>query len=290
VTTVRIGDVDLDYWVEGAGEPMVLVMGIGASGALWDDDFVAQLAARGFALVRFDHRDIGRSTRLDHLPVPHPRTSLLRRMAGLAVDAPYTLSDLAGDVIGLMDHLGWARAHVVGVSMGGMIGQHLALEHPERVLSLTSLSSTSGRRRYLPTPRALSAMFRPRPRSPDEAVQHVIELFDVIGSPAFPGDPVRLRALATRAVERGLSPRGYLRHFAAIMASGDRTPRLREVGVPSLVVHGDADPLIPIGAGRATARAIPGAWWLPIAGMGHDLPEPVWPRIVDAVTLRARTI
>lgn len=285
----RVGDLELDYSVEGRGTPLLLIMGIGASGALWDDDLVAAFVARGFEVARFDHRDIGRSTRLDHLPVPSPRRSLVRGMLGLAVDAPYSLSDLAQDTVGLLDHLGWRRAHVVGVSMGGMIGQHLALEHPHRIASLTSLSSSSGTRWHLPAPRALKAMFAPRARTPEQAIDNVVALFDVIGSPGFPADRDRIRLLAGRAVERGLSARGYLRHFGAILASGDRTRRLRTVTTPTLVVHGDADPLIPIGAGRAVATSVPGAWWLPIAGMGHDIPRPVWGRLVDAVALRAHS-
>jgi pimeloyl-ACP methyl ester carboxylesterase len=284
-----IGDLELDYDVRGTGEPLLLIMGIGASGALWDDELVDGFVARGFQVATFDHRDIGRSSRLDHLPVPSPRTSLVRGMVGLPVAAPYTLSDLARDTVGLLDHLGWECAHVLGVSMGGMVAQHLALEHPERLLSLTSLSSTPGSRWYPPAPRALRAMFAPRPRTPEQAIDNIVALFTVIGSPGYPAELDRVRMLAGRAVERGLSPRGYLRHFAAILASGDRTRALRKVTTPTLVVHGELDPLIRIGAGRATARAIPDAWWLPIAGMGHDIPRAVWPRLIDAVVLRARS-
>ena len=285
----RIGEVELDYDVIGRGTPLLLVMGIGASGALWDDDFVGALVDRGYQVARFDHRDIGLSTRLDHLPVPSPRRTLVRAMVGLPVAAPYTLSDLAGDAIGLLDHLGWERAHVVGVSMGGMVGQHLAIEHAHRVASLTSMSSTTGSRWYPPAPRALRALFAPRAKTTEEAIAGVVTLFRVIGSPGYPLDEARMRVLATRAIERGMSPRGFLRHFAAIMASGDRSRALRRVATPALVIHGAADPLIPVGAGRATARAIPAAWWLPIRGMGHDMPQAVWPRLVEAIDLRART-
>jgi pimeloyl-ACP methyl ester carboxylesterase len=170
-----------------------------------------------------------------------------------------------------------------------MVAQHLAIEHPDRVLSMTSLSSTSGTRRYLPTRKAMKALFMPRPRDADQAVELMVQMFHVIGSPGFPRDEARLRVLARRAVDRGLAPRGFLRHFAAIMASGDRQKRLRRVTTPSLVIHGVDDPLIRVGAGRSTARSIPNAWWLPIDGMGHDLPKPIWPRLVDAVVLRAKT-
>jgi pimeloyl-ACP methyl ester carboxylesterase len=285
----RVGDLELDYAVDGRGVPLLLIMGIGASGALWDDDLVAALIDQGFEVARFDHRDIGWSTRLDHLPVPSPRESMARRLLGIPVAAPYTLSDLAADTVGLLDHLGWRRAHILGVSMGGMIGQHLVLEHPDRVASLTSLSSTCGRRRHLPTPRALRAMFAPRARTPDEAIEGAVKLFEVIGSPGVPRDVERVRLLARRMIERGPSPRGYLRHFGAVLASGDRSRALRRVTTPTLVIHGEQDPLIPVGAGRATARAIPGAWWLPIAGMGHDIPRAIWPRLVEAVALRARS-
>src|SRR5690349_6581381 len=169
----RIGDLELDYEVAGQGTPLMLIMGIGASGVLWDDDLVAMLVDRGYQVAWFDHRDIGKSTRLDHLPVPSPRKSLVRGMLGLAVDAPYTLSDLASDTVGLMDHLGWGRAHVLGVSMGGMVGQHLALEHPSRVASLTSLSSSSGSRWHIPAPKALRAMFAPRAKTPAQAIDNV---------------------------------------------------------------------------------------------------------------------
>lgn len=286
----RVGAVEIAYDVFGeGGRPLVLVMGIGAQRVFWDDALCERFVAAGFQVARFDHRDIGRSTRLDHLDVPDPRRALARGMLGLSVAAPYTLSHLAADVVGLFDHLGWQRAHVLGISMGGMVGQHLALEHPARVASLTSMSSTCGSRWYPPAPRALKALFAPRAKDPEEAIEGMVRLFRVIGSPGFPTDEARLRIHARRAVERGLSARGFLRHFAAIMASGDRGRALRAVTVPSLVIHGAEDPLIPVGAGRATARAIPGAWWLPIAGMGHDLPPAVWPRLVDAVTLRARS-
>jgi pimeloyl-ACP methyl ester carboxylesterase len=283
----RVGAVELAYDVLGdGGRPLVLVMGIGAQRVFWDDALCARFAAAGFQIARFDHRDIGESTRLD-APVPRPGPALARRMIGARIDAPYTLSDMAADVAGLIEALGWSSAHVVGASLGGMIGQHLAIEHPGRVRSLTSIMSTPGGRRYLPEPRALRALFAPAPRSAEEAGLHAERLFTAIGSTAWTVDGERLRAAGQAAYARGLSPRGFLRHFAAALASGDRAARLRAVRVPTLVIHGSRDPMFPLRAGRAMARAMPEATWLPIAGMGHDLPTPLWPTLVAAIARHA---
>lgn len=282
-----INDIELAYDVFGArGMPLVLVMGIGAQRIFWDDALCEQLVAAGFQVARFDHRDIGESTILD-APVPDPRKLLVRRMFGAPVRAPYSLSDMAADVAGLIAHLGWERAHVVGASLGGMVGQHLAIEHPTRVRSLTSIMSSPGGRRYVPAPRALRALFAPRPRSAEEAGRHVEELFAAIGSPMWPIDGARLRAIGERAFARGMSPRGFLRHFAAVLASGDRKTKLRTVQAPTLVIHGSRDPMFPLRAGRDMTRMVPNATWLPIAGMGHDLPPPLWPVLVSAIARHA---
>jgi pimeloyl-ACP methyl ester carboxylesterase len=285
----QVGAVELAYDLFGdpeRGRPLVLIMGIGAQRVMWDDAFCEQLVARGFCVVRFDHRDIGESTRLD-APVPDPRRVLMRRMVGARIDAPYTLSDMAGDVGGLIDALGFGAAHIVGASLGGMVGQHLAIEHPARVRSLVSIMSSPGSRRYVPEPRAMLALFRPAPRSAEQAGKHVEKLFRTIGSTAWPIDGARLRAIGERAFQRGLSPRGFLRHFAAVMASGDRRARLRGVHVPTLVIHGSRDPMFPIRAGRDLVSLMPDATWLPITGMGHDLPPPLWPTLVAAITRHA---
>lgn len=279
--------VELAYDIFGAsGRPLVLIMGIGAQRLFWDARLCGQLVAAGFQVVRFDHRDIGESTRLD-AAVPRPGRALVRRLVGLPIDAPYTLSDMAGDVVGLLDTLGWATAHVVGASLGGMIGQHLAIEHGARVRSLTSIMSSPGNRRYLPEPRALRALFGKPPRTAEEAGRAAATLFGVIGSPAWPGDPSRIAELGAAAFARGVSPRGFLRHFAAALASGGRLARLHEVAVPTLVIHGTQDPMFPLAAGRAMAAAMPAATWLPVAGMGHDLPEPLWPTLVAAIARHA---
>ena len=280
-------DVELAYDVFGErGRPLVLIMGIGAQRIFWDEALCERFVDAGFHVIRFDHRDIGESTKLDaHVPPPMP--TLLRGMIKLEVPAPYTLSDMAHDVIGLLDGLAIERAHIVGVSMGGMIGQHLALEHGERLRSLTTIMTTPGGRRYLPEPYALRAMFAPAPRSREEAGRAADRLFATIGSKAWPHDSERLRKIGEEAHARGPNPRGFLRHFAAVLASGDRRARLPEVRVPTLVIHGSRDPMFPLRAGRKLAHLVPNATWLPIAGMGHDMPEPLWPTLVAAIARHA---
>jgi pimeloyl-ACP methyl ester carboxylesterase len=271
-------------------EPLVLLMGIGAQLVLWPDEFCARLCERGFRVIRMDNRDIGRSSYLHHMPVPDPRTSLLRATLGLRVAAPYTLTDMAGDVRAVLDALGIERAHVVGASMGGMIAQTLALEHPERVTSLTSIMSSPGDRRYAfgARPAALRALLGPPPRTRDEAVARILRTFQAIGSRTHPVDKVLMSDIAARSFDRGVNPAGFARHMAAICASGSRSAALRTLRVPTLVIHGTQDPLIPVQAGRATARMIAGARLLELSDMGHDLPRPLWDTLADAIRSIAR--
>jgi len=290
----RVGArVELAYDEIGEGAPLLLIMGIGAQRVLWDDRLCLRLAERGYRVIRFDHRDTGESSRLDHLPVPRPLPTLVRRTAGLAIDAPYDLSDMARDVIGLCDQLGVERAHVVGCSMGGMIAQHLAIEHPTRVASLTSIMSAPGARRWflLTRPRALRALLARPPRDLEEGMEHIVRMFRALGGDHYDIDPERLRLVARLSYERGHSPRGFLRQLAAICASGDRTAALARVRAPAAVIHGKDDPLISVAAGRATARAIPGSRLHVIPGMGHHLPPALWDQVIGviaATTARAR--
>ena len=280
-------NVEIAYDIFGtSGRPLVLIMGIGAQRIFWDVTMCEQFVAAGFHVVRFDHRDIGQSTHLD-AKVPPPIPTLLRGLARLPLTTPYSLSDMAHDVVGLMDHLGWQSAHVIGVSMGGMIGQHLAIEHPTRVRSLTTVMTTPGGRRYMPKPFALRALFSPAPKSAEEAGLHVEKLFTTIGSTAFALEGDRLRSIGEEAYARGMNPRGFLRHFGATMKSGDRKKKLPAVKAPTLVIHGSRDPMFPLRAGKAIATFVPNATWLPIAGMGHDMPPTLWPTIVSAVARHA---
>ncbi len=280
----HVHDLEIAYDDVGAGPPVVLIMGIGAQRILWPDALVDTLAERGFRAIRFDNRDIGESTRLTHEPVPPVLSGLVRAVAKRPVDAPYTLSDMALDTVGLLDALDLPRAHVVGASMGGMIGQHLALEHPGRVASLTSIMSGPGSVRHMiGKPRALKALLGPPPRTREEAQHHVLKLFSAIGG-TLPRDEEGLRRYAGLAFDRGLHPAGFARQWAAIMASGSRLKALRSLQVPTLVVHGTLDPLVPPRAGKATADAIPNAELLWVDGMGHDLSpgalDVILPRLV----------
>jgi pimeloyl-ACP methyl ester carboxylesterase len=280
-------EVELAYDVYGtSGRPLVLIMGIGAQRVFWDDALCNAFVGAGFHVVRFDHRDIGESTRLD-AKVPPPVATLVRGMAKMQIDTPYSLSDMAHDVIGLLDAVGFDRAHFVGMSLGGMIAQHIGIEHANRARSLTTVMTTPGGRRYMPQPHAFRALFSPPPKTAQEAGEHVFKLFSTIGSTAWPHDEERLKAIGELSYSRGMNPRGFLRHFAAALKSGDRRESLKDVKVPTLVVHGTRDPMFPLSAGRRIAALIPNATWLPITGMGHDLPAPLWPTLVSTIARHA---
>jgi pimeloyl-ACP methyl ester carboxylesterase len=280
-------DVELAYDIIGTrGRPLVLIMGIGAQRIFWDDHFCDLLVTAGFQVIRFDQRDVGQSTHLD-APVPPPLPTLAKGLAKLPLDVPYTLSDMARDAVGLFDTLGLDRPHVVGASLGGMVTQHLGIEHPDRVGSLTTIMTSPGGRRFLPEPKAFRALFSPAPKTGEEAGLHVERLFTTIGSTAFPIDGERLRILGAEAFARGSNPRGFLRQFAAVLASGDRRDQLPSVRVPTLVIHGSSDPMFPLSAGRTLANLVTDGTWLPIAGMGHDLPAPLWPTLVAAIKRHA---
>ena len=254
-------------------------MGLGMQLIHWDLELCEQLAERGFHVIRFDNRDSGRSTKVD-APVPDMR----RALVGLRIDAPYLLEDMADDAFGLLDHLGIEAAHVVGASMGGMIAQTMAIKRPERVLSLTSIMSTTGERRAgRPKLRVMGVLMRQAPRDRDAYIERFVKVFRLIGSKGFPLDDDRIRELAAASYDRGHHTAGTGRQLAAIMASGDRTAQLRSLAVPTTVIHGRDDPLVPFRGGRATAAAIPDARLIAVPGMGHDLPREVWPRLVDAV-------
>ena len=260
--TCTIGDVELafEHFGDPADPAMLLVMGLGTQMLGWHEEFCETLARRGFHVIRFDNRDVGRSTKLSHLPAP-------------------TLKQLA-----LRDHLGIERAHVVGASMGGMIAQTIAVRHPGRVLSLVSIMSNTGARLTgQPALGVLPVFLKRAPRTREGYVEHLVRLFEIIGSPGFERDEAEMRELHGRAYDRGVDPAGTSRQLAAIMTGGNRAPQLRRVDVPTLVIHGKADRLVNPSGGRATAKAIPGARLLLIEGMGHDLPRGAWPQIVDAI-------
>jgi pimeloyl-ACP methyl ester carboxylesterase len=267
-----------------ADPPMVLVMGLATQMIAWHEEFCEQLADRGFYVVRFDNRDIGRSTHLDFRP-PTMGQMLRRRVS----PEQYTLSDMAEDTARLMSELGIIPAHVIGVSMGGMIAQVLAAERPEAVRSLTSIMSTTGSRRHgQPALSVYKYLLRPPPRDREGYIERSAEVFGLVGSTGFPRDESYIRERAGLSYDRGYDIRAGGRQLGAIIASADRTKQLRTIKAPTLVIHGTVDKMIRPSGGRATAKAIPGARLVEIEGMGHDLPRGVWPRILDAVSEHAR--
>ncbi|HEV2813859.1 MAG TPA: alpha/beta hydrolase [Solirubrobacteraceae bacterium] len=285
-----VGDVELCYETFGdpSDVPLLLVMGLGTQMIAWRNDFCESLAARGFHVIRYDNRDIGRSTHLRSARPPTVRQMLTRDRRAAA----YTLDDMADDAAGLLDCLGIEAAHVVGASMGGMIAQMLAAGHPDRVLTLTSIMSTTGHRlKGQPALKVYPFFLAKRPKAKDEAIERIVKLFRVVGSPGFPRDEEDLRKLASDSWDRGDGDdAGSGRQLQAILASGNRTAALRDVKAPTLVIHGKADKLVRPSGGRATARAIPGARLVLIDGMGHDMPRGVWPRLIDLIAEHAARV
>jgi pimeloyl-ACP methyl ester carboxylesterase len=287
----RANGIDIAYETFGreTDSPLVLIMGLAAQMIFWDEGFCEQLARRGFFVVRFDNRDVGQSTKVDHLGKPNALELMQALQRRQAPAAPYGLADMADDTLGLMDALGLRRAHICGASMGGMIAQVLAVRHPERVLSLTSIMSSTGDSE-LPqaAPPVLALLLEPAPRDQPSYLDYSVKLWRTIGSPGFPFDEAAVRARAALAFERGLHPAGMLRQLLAILADGSRRERLRGLRVPALVIHGEADSLVPIACGEDTAASIPGARFVRIAGMGHDLPPATWLFLVDEIERHAR--
>jgi len=273
-----------------SGEPLVLIMGLGMQLVAWHDDFVKQLVARGFRVIRFDNRDIGLSQALDHLGTPNLAVDSLRLAFGLPVRSAYQLADMAADTAGLLDVFGIESAHVCGASMGGMIAQQLAVRHPKRVKSLTLMMTSSGSRR-LPGPslkvrRALIS--RPeRPSDLNSVVAHYVRLYKLIGSPGYPASDDYLNSRLGLSVRRSYRPQGTARQMVAIAADGDRTPLLARIEAPTQVIHGEHDPLVPVAAGHDLASKIVGAKIDVIQGMGHDLPAALWPRFVQGISSAA---
>lgn len=283
---VQVSDeIELCYRVEGDPDaaPILLIAGLGQQLNVWPAGFVDALVAAGGRVVRFDNRDVGRSSRVT-MRAPTRREMLTRRLGV----QQYTLGDMALDARGLLDALEIPAAHVVGMSMGGMIGQTLAARFPERVLTLTSIMSTTGARRIgqpaLST--YVQVLGRRPPRTRAASVDRAVTVMRRIGSHGFPFDEAQVRAVALEGWDRGGggNAAGVARQIGAIVKSGDRTAELAQIKAPTLVIHGDRDPMVHPSGGRATADAIPGARLLTIAGMGHDLPDGAWPQLIEAIT------
>ena len=275
------------------GEPLLLIMGLGMQLVAWPDAFVARLVTRGYRVIRFDNRDIGLSQHLDHFGVPNLVLGSLRYSVGLQVKAPYSLADMADDAAGILDALDLASAHICGASMGGMIAQQLAVRHPARVRSLTLMMTSSGAR-HLPGPsmKVRSALIG-RPRDPNNVpsvIAHYVKLYRLIGSPGFPDDEAKLSERLGNWVRRSYRPQGSARQMLAIAADVKRATLIEKIRVPTRIIHGRQDALVPAAAGIELAGKIRGAQLDLIEGMGHDLPIELWPRFVagiDAVAGRA---
>lgn len=277
-------ELEYDSFGDPADPPLLLIMGLATQMIGWPEGFCALLAGRGFHVTRFDNRDIGLSTWLDGLPEP----DLIALMSGDPSTAPYLLEDMAGDAVAVLDALGTARAHIVGISMGGMIAQEVAIKHPERVLSLCSIMSTTGDHAVgQPSQEALAAILLPAGADRDGAIERGVTVLKVISSPGYPPTEQWMRDRSADSYDRAYHPEGGTRQFAAIVASPDRTGALHAVTVPTVVIHGEEDRLVDVSGGKATAAAVPGAELVLFPGLGHDLPEALWPAFADAIERNA---
>ena len=278
-----------DSFGDPAAAPLLLIMGLASQMIAWDDSFCKQLAARGYWVIRFDNRDIGRSTYLTAAGVPDAGAALMAALAGRPVQAPYLLRDMADDAVGLLDALGIKSAHIVGASMGGAIAQLLAIHHPTRVRTLTSIMATTGEPGLPPpTQQAMAVLLKPPPRNKSDYLQSFQQTWKVLRVGSFPEDEARDIERAERNFARGLNPAGVARQLVAIVASGSRKRALASVRAPALIIHGDVDPLVPLACGTDTQRSIPGARMHVIKGMGHALPISMWPSIIDAIAAHAQ--
>ncbi len=279
-------EIAYDTFGEDSFPPMVLIAGLSAQMVIWDDEFCRRLAGKGFRVIRFDNRDVGRSSMLDNLGMPDFKALL----AGRSPAVFYSLHDMARDTLGLLDVLGIPSAHIAGVSMGGMIAQILGMDHPERVRSLAIIMSSSGDPSLPPpTPEALQFLFRPFPVSREKYIRHFVEMWKVMNGRILPMDEPRLEELGGITFERGVNPAGSARQMAAVFTSGSRKPGLASIKAPVVVIHGQADPLLPLPCGIDIAESIPGSRLKVMPGMGHALPPVVWDEVIAEITENART-
>jgi pimeloyl-ACP methyl ester carboxylesterase len=277
-----------DTFGDSNSPPLLLIMGLASQMIAWHDEFCALLAARGYRVIRFDNRDIGLSTSLDSAGVPDIAAAMAAALHGQPVEVPYRLSDMGADAFGLLDALDIESAHVVGASMGGAIAQTMAIERPGRLRTLTSIMATSGAPGLPPpTPEAMAVLMKRPATTLEDYVTSYAQTWKVLRAGSFPQDEALDRERAERLYARGLNPPGVARQLAAILASGSRKAALGAVRVPALVIHGDADPLVPLACGVDTAQSIPGARLVVVEGMGHALPIAHWRRIIDAIAAHA---
>lgn len=285
--SVTANGIQIEYEAFGnpSGRPLLLIIGFSGQMIEWDDDLCRDLAKRGHYVIRYDNRDAGLSTKFDGAGVPNIGETIGKIMKGEEIKPPYTLEDMADDGVGLLDALGIQKAHICGMSMGGMIAQTIAIRHPSRVLSLISIYSTTGNRGLpQPKPEILGLLLSPPPNKRQAYIEHQLKLFKAIAGPGFGVDEAWTRKIMGENFDRSFYPQGAARQLVAILAQKDRRPALASLKIPALVIHGTDDPLMPVEAGKDTAKAIPGAQLMLIEGMGHDLPHGgAWPRIIEAI-------
>jgi pimeloyl-ACP methyl ester carboxylesterase len=288
-TTVKINGIEITYDTFGdpRAAPFLLIMGLSSQMTMWDEAFCKEIASNGYRVIRFDNRDVGLSTKFDDASIPDLMEMIMKVQQGESVEAPYLILDMANDAIGLLDALKIKSAHIVGASMGGMIAQTIAIHYPERVRTLTSImSTTSNPELPQPEPEAMSILITPPPPDKAEYIEHSVNTWRFLnGKLLFDEDFVRERS--AQAFDRSYYPSGSARQLAAILASGSRKDELKNVNVPTLVIHGDADPLVPVEGGKETAKVIPGAKLMIIEGMGHSIPAEIAPRIIEAIIKHA---
>jgi len=287
MSKVNANGIQIEYETFGnaAGRPLLLIIGLGGQLIHWDADLCRDLAKRGYYVIRFDNRDVGLSTRFEEAGVPDLTDIFGKLIQGEKIKPPYTVEDMADDAVGLLDALGIQKAHICGMSMGGMIAQTIVIRHPSRVLSLTSIYSTTGNPELpQPKPEVMGLLITPPPIEREANVEHMLNVFKTIAGPGFPVDEKWTRKILAESYDRCFYPQGEARQLVAILTQDNRVPALASVKVPTLVVHGTKDPLVPVEGGKDTAKAIPGAQLMLIEGMGHDLPHGgAWPRIIEAI-------
>jgi pimeloyl-ACP methyl ester carboxylesterase len=291
MTKIRSNSIEIEYETFGdpLDKPLLLIVGLGSQMIQWDEEFIKSLTKCGFYVIIFDNRDIGLSTKCEEAGQPDLMGAIMAVQRGEAVEAPYSMEDMADDAVGLLDGLGIEKAHICGASMGGMIAQTIAYRHPSRVLSLTSIMSTTSNP-DLPqsSPEVQQVFFAPVPPERDAVIENSIKVGKLIYGSGFPYDEEKQRALAGRVFDRSFYPDGVQRHLLAIMAQGNRKEKLSAIKVPTLVIHGRDDPLFPVEAGKDTADAIPGSELIIIKGMGHSLPPETWGQVSDAIAENAK--
>jgi len=293
VPTVKANGIQIEYDTLGDAShpPLLLIMGLGGQLIHWDENFCRRLADQGLFIIRYDHRDTGLSTKFEATGLPGANDFLDASMQGQSINAPYTLDDMADDAAGLLDALNIPRAHVCGTSMGGMIAQTLAIRHPERVLSLISIYSTTGNPDLPPPqPAAMEALMTPQPAERQAFIDFNVKTHRAIAGSGYPFDETFIRTISASSYDRAYYPAGVGRHMLAVMAQENRKSALAALAVPALVIHGTADPLVPAAHGQDTADAIPGAQLLLVDGMGHDLPRAngPWAQVIDAIAAHAK--